>query len=450
MNLLATLLLATMAAWTEIDISCQVGDALAGYNSDDYSVTKADDLKLVACGVDDGTNRVYIYAFDLIGMNARHLLPLRDRTAAKLGVPPANVLFTCTHNHHGPHSRVFNGKDKEGQADVDRKYMAFMERQLETLTARFAEPERWREVLIGFYSTQVDENRNRRLTTPDNRASFLPCVPELYRIGDPIADKELGTIVFIEPGTVQRNPLFVIGNYAAHTLASHAPGLGGLRITADYPGFFRNYLKRETGADAMFIQGACGDLVPKGDEQGMAAARRTGENLAQAAIQSIISVQRNMNRYVFEQPRVGGDTRQLATHYRNKWVKKLKIEPERTLELQTLAIGDVALAGVPGEIVNEIGLEIKWHSPFKRTFIAYVATGYEDYMVPANFMAAGGYEGRNMRFACRDSLKLVSTMQDSLFALRERLFPNSAVGGEKYPDCVELPLVALPGESWEE
>ena len=440
---------ATRAACTEEVVSCEVGTALAGYNADDISVCKHDDLKLVACGVDDGENRVFMFVFDLIGIDAANVQPMRSRVAKALRVPPANVLFTCTHNHHGPHSRLFNGKDKEGQADVDRAYMKFLNERLDIVAARLGRQESWREVRIGFYSTRVDANRNRRLTTPDNRASFLPCVPELYRIADPIADQELGTVVFFEPG-IRETPLFVIGNYAAHTLASHAPGVGGLRITADFPGFYRDYVKSATGADAMFIQGACGDLVPKEDELGMAAARALGETLAKASIRSIISIQRNDSRYMFNEPKVGGDLRSFDTCYRRKWAKKLKVTPERSLEVQSIAIGDVAFAGMPGEIVNELGLEIKWHSPFKRTFIAYVATGYDDYMCPANFVAAGGYEGRNQRFASRDTLKLVNVATAGLFDLRERLFPDSVKDGEHYPDMVDLPLVALPGDAWDE
>jgi len=437
------------AAWTEDIISCEVGTALAGYNADDISVCKHDDLKLVACGVDDGENRVFLFVFDLIGIDAVNVQPMRARVAKALGVPAANVLFTCTHNHHGPHSRLFNGKEKEGQADVDRKYMAFLNGRIDAVAKRLGEAARWREVQIGFHSTRVDANRNRRLTTPDNCASFLPCVPELYRIADPIADQELGTVVFFEPG-IRETPLFVIGNYAAHTLASHAPGVGGLCITADYPGFYRDYVKSATGADAMFIQGACGDLVPKEDELGMAAARALGETLAKASIRSVISIQRNDPRYIFKDPKVGGDLRSFGTRYRQKWVKKLKVPPERSLEVQSIAIGDVAFAGMPGEIVNEIGLEIKWHSPFKRTFIAYVSTGYDDYMCPANFIAAGGYEGRHQRFASRDMLKLINVTEAGLFDLRERLFPDSVKDGESYPDTVDLPLVALPGVSWDE
>lgn len=439
---------AVRAAWTEEVISCEVGTLLAGYNADDVSVAKADDLMICACGVDDGANRVFIFSFDLLGIDAKNLLPLRARTAETLGVPPANVLLTCTHNHHGPHTRVFNDKTKEGQTGVDEPYMAFLREKVAAVAKRLAAGGGWREVIVGFHAAAVDENRSRRFTSPDNRASSNPSIRALYGITDMIADKELGTIAFLDPKT--EDPLYVIGNYAAHTLASHSPGLGGYRITADFPGFFRRYIKSETGADAMFVQGACGDLVPKEDELGMGGARRMGEALAKASIASVIDIQRNDDRFQLKDPKVGGVITSFTSCVRRKWVKKPAAPDKVRLELQSVAIGDVAFVGVPGETVNELGLEIKWHSPFKRTFVAYCSTGYYGYISPANFVAAGGYEGRFQKFASRDSLTLVKTAEDGLFELRERLFPDSAKDGERYPDCVELPLVSLPGVSWEE
>ena len=425
------------AAWTREIISCPVGSLLAGYGPHDVSVTKADDLYLNALAVDDGTARVAIFAFDLLGLDADTVKALRVDAARTLGISVTNVLFTCTHTHGGPHSRVFN--HKEVFADLDHAYIAKLRETVRTVAARFADKSLWRRVKVGYHSTAVDENRNRRYTTADNRATFCPLRRQLYKLGTGIADKELGTLAFLDPET--DDPRYVIGNYAAHTLDSHAPGLGGYRITADYPGFFRRYIRSETGAEAMFVQGAAGDLVSKGDEQGMSAAQKTGETLACASIESVLDIQRDQRHFVMASPKVGGVTRTFTTPLRKQWAKKLKLD-EVALEVQCIAIGDVAFVGVPGETVNELGLEIKWHSPFKRTFVAYCATGYFGYIAPPNFVAAGGYEGKHQRFASRDVLKLVETARDGLFDLYVALHPEASEGGEEYPDCVELPLVA--------
>ena len=109
-----------------------------------------------------------------------------------------------------------------------------------------------------------------------------------------------------------------------------------------------------------------------------------------------------------------------------------------------MAIGDICFVGVPGELVSELGLEIKWNSPFARTYIAYVATGYRGYIVPPNLRAAGGYEAQSQRFICRDTLTLVKTASDAMFELRSRLFPEDDEGDDPYPDNIHSPLVNVP------
>jgi len=425
------------AAWTSEVISCPVGTPLAGYGPNDVSVAKADDLYLDVLAVCDGKSRVAILSFDLLGLDADTVKSLRADAAKALGTSPANVLLTCTHTHGGPHSRVFN--HKEVFADLDHGYIAMLRKAVPAAVARLGDPKGWRRVKVGYHSTSVDENRNRRHTTADNRATFCPLRRHLYKLGTGIADKELGTLALLDPET--GDPRYVVGNYAAHPLDSHAPGLGGCRITADFPGYFRRYILSETGAEAMFVQGAAGDIVSKGDEQGLAAAQHTGVTLARASIESVIDIARDQAHFVMSSPRVGGVIGTFTTPLRRQWAKKLG-QDSATLEVQCVAIGDVAFVGVPGETVSELGLEIKWHSPFRRTFIAYCSTGYFGYIAPPNFVAAGGYEGRHQRFAARDVLTLVETARNGLFNLHAALYPEAAEGGEEYPDCVNLPLVA--------
>jgi len=211
----------------------------------------------------------------------------------------------------------------------------------------------------------------------------------------------------------------------------------------DFPGFYRRYIESETGAKAMFVQGAAGNLVPKEDELGLGGAQRTGEELAKASVFSIISAQRCHARFAMSRPRVGATSRTFTTRLRKKLRDKLKRETH-TFEIQCLAIGDICFVGVPGETVCEIGLEIKWHSPFRRAFIGYVATGYYDYIVTENQLVGGGYEAQSQRFAVRDSLKLVETARDAMFDLHSKLFPEDDLGDDPYPDNLNPPIVNIP------
>ena len=438
------------AAWFVQDISCKVGSLLAGYGLNDVSVAKFDDLQLHGLALDDGRTKTLLMSFDLLGMDADIIGRMRSACAKELGVPDCNVLLTCTHTHGGPHTRRYAAKSGNGARpdryappkDIDAEYVAFLEKATVGAVRRLAQNGKWRECRVGFFSSHCDENRNRRYTTVENLASFIAHRRALHKLATGIADKELGTIVLLDAANYE--PLYVIGNYAAHPLASHAPGRGGLTITADFPGFYRRYVENNIGAPAMFVSGACGDLVPKDDELGVNGARRVGENLAMASIAGIIDVKRNVTRFVLDRPRLGAKIVKLKSRLRAPY-RKMYGKDEAEMELQIMAIGDIAFVGVPGETVNELGLEIKWHSPFKRTFIAYCATDYFGYMSTANQIAAGGYEPQSQRYASRDTLKLVVTVRDGLFDLREQLFPEDGSADDPYPDNLALPLVNLPG-----
>ena len=203
-------------------------------------------------------------------------------------------------------------------------------------------------------------------------------------------------------------------------------------------------MERETGATAMFVSGACGDLVPKDDELGVNAARKVGENLAMASVAAIIDIKRNDGRFVIQKPRLGASIVTMESRLRAPYRKMFGRDTEK-MELQVLSIGDIAFLGVPGELANELGLEIKWHSPFKRTFIAYCATDYFGYISTLNQVAAGGYEPQSQYFASRDTLRLVATAQDALLSVRSQVFPEDCTGEDPYPDNLALPIVNLPG-----
>jgi len=420
-------------------ISPEIGSTIAGYAFEDYSVAKRDDIYMTGLGLDDGENRALILSFDLQSLDGWFIRRIRRACAELLGTREELVLLSCTHNHSGPEASTPMVRFEK----LNRSYLEQLERWiLEEVTKLAAAP--FREVLTCFYSSYCDENDNRRYTGPDNTASFLPHRRELRELARGFADKEFGEICFLD--TQRRDPVYIIGNYAAHPLSGHAPGLGGLTISADYPGVFRRYIAEETGAGSMFISGAAGDMIPKWDEMGSSGMIRLGTALAREALGGVIDAQRNPARFLMEDAKVGGRIGKFTVPIRKQYIGKLAPEydglTEATLEIQCLAVGDVCFVGVPGELCAELGQEIKWHAPFRKAFVAYYATAEFSYICPGNFLVSGGYEGKAQAFSSRGGLKLVQCAVDAMYALHEELYPSP--GEEPYPDYLEHPLVCLP------
>lgn len=428
-----------IAFFTE-DITPEIGVELAGYGLGYKSEALLSALHMSGLLLDDGRSRLLLLSFDLLGLDGWYIRKIRQACAELLGLPESAVMLNCSHTHSGPETRSLAVKPEQ----LNQSYLDWLEKKILQAVEGMGT---FHDCELAFYSMKVDENRNRRYVSADNRASFLPHRRELVPLSQELADQELGLLIFYQ--TKSARPLYVIGNYAAHPLAAHGPGLGGLRISADYPGFFKDYVKSETGAECMFISGAGGDLVPKEDELGLDAARRMGVNLGKAALAGIIDAARNPARFNMPQCLLGSSIRSFTVPLRNKYKncpKRLPAEylgsDDVSLEIQCFAIGDICFVGVPGELCCELGLEIKWHSPFRKTFIAYNATAYFSYIVPANFMVSGGYEAVSQRFSARGALKLLNCASDAMFELREKIFPEDEKE-EPYPDYLDGALVNI-------
>lgn len=59
---------------------------------------------------------------------------------------------------------------------------------------------------------------------------------------------------------------------------------------------------------------------------------------------------------------------------------------------QVLAIGDVALVGVPAEFFTVLGQEIKRQSPFRFTYVVELANDWIGYLPDRQALELGGYQ----------------------------------------------------------
>ena len=74
-------------------------------------------------------------------------------------------------------------------------------------------------------------------------------------------------------------------------------------------------------------------------------------------------------------------------------IERLKDAPDTVdVPIQTLRIGDLAIAAIPFETFAETGLEIKAKSPFKSTFTIELANGSYGYLPTPSQHRLGGYE----------------------------------------------------------
>ena len=141
------------------------------------------------------------------------------------------------------------------------------------------------------------------------------------------------------------------------------------------------------------------------------------------AIRGICDACRNKNLYLIENPKIHASIETVSLKLRfdqqakRKETPVYKGKPEIDAEIQLFSLNnEVCLVGVPGEMLAEIGQEIKWHSPYRRTFILYNSTAYLSYLPHANAYLAGGYEAavNSAYIQPFESLKIVNTAVEGM------------------------------------
>jgi neutral ceramidase len=343
-----------------------------------------------------------LMSYDLLGLDADLIQIIKRECSSIVGIPSENIVLTCTHTHSGPHTRSLAVRLRD--EDYSEKLIEYSKEAVNQVFEQMV------DVSVFHYSAQCYENVNRRVITPDNKCHYLPFNKHLMPLANGIVDSELAMLFFVDE---ERKPVATFVNYAAHPLTCQSEGFSSLKISSDYPGVLRRIIEEEIGGICVFATGACGDLHPKGFETGFTRTEEMGKSIAQKVIDSFSDATRNPKLYKLTNTKLDVKSQSIEVRFRKSGCTEDRLplykgKDKENLEFQLLRLGDICFVGVPGELLAEPGLEIKWNSPFRKTFILYNSTAYVSYIAPTNAFFSGGYESETSHFEPFASFKLVS------------------------------------------
>jgi len=300
------------------------------------------------------------------------------------------VFLAATHTHHGP---VMELPDLPHARRIEDQIGACIEAAAAAL----------QPVRIGFGSTTFDIAHNRRVVAGGQcrmlwrNEARKPTAPI-----DPAA-------TLIKITGLDGQPLALLVHYACHPVVM---GPSNLLYSADYPGEMCRLVKEATGAECLFLQGACGNINPyldktPVDDGAVDAMRAVGAECAAAVLAAqadIATGEPDAALGHVEQPvRVGtrwdlsdaGSVERMRAAYGPMYDYYVQgLNDEFAVPLSVVTLGrELALAGMPGEVFIQFQLDLKENSPISRTLLCGYVNGYYAYFPTVKDAAAGGYGG---------------------------------------------------------
>ncbi len=356
-----------------------------GDRHDALSTGTLDPLYVDALVIQAGGKKIAIAGLDLGRAPAEGSLQrIRQRIQEQAGI--TNSIIAGSHTHHGPVLELTDqdGKGK-GRFDAALRYYRLMEDGI--VDAIVEANSRLAPARMAVGSVQLDGfNRNRHT-----------------KIEPKPSDRELAIMRFDDAAG---KPLAILVNFAAHPTMLPA---GMLKFSADYVGALKAEVTSETGAAAIFMQGAAGDQSANpGPNNGYQAF---GRALAREAVKLARSLDpqevthpslecreerlRFTARTDFSNPMVKAAYQraffpELVPNYIDEYADGVR--PRLTVALLN---GDIALVGVSGEFFSNHAIRLKQRARVKQLFFFGYANGYHQYFPTIEAVAEGGYGADN-------------------------------------------------------
>ena len=395
----------------------------AGKPSDDIM----DELYAKALVLNDGHTTIAIVSADLLYVPLEEITnPIREIIEEETGIPEQNVLICATHTHSGP--EVFTrtkvpSKGRMPASEIDQFYLqtlirksagsvliAYKNMQEGSRKAGSASRKAGSQVKIGAAKGRISEILyNRRPKRSDGSVKMMFSLPHEVTATKKIKTDPDGSVkvMFTLP---DEEPELVFGpidpevcvlrvedmegkivgsvvNFGCHPVCIY-PYLN-TTISADYPAYAMQVVEQMEGGICLFALGLAGNTVPV--RRGVEPRRQIGKAVGSEALRRLQSVTTT------------GSVTLMALKKEIKFPTKKTPSPDGTVgddktkdyittEVQVLRLGDIYILGLPGEILVEVGLEIKKRAGLENLFVVSLSNDAIGYVCHSQAYEEGGYE----------------------------------------------------------
>ncbi len=365
-----------------------------------------DPLFVHALVLDDGKSKIALIRWDLVDVSESARDEVRQAVGAALGMPGENILVHASHTHSAPWSPVYRGGHRGAERDTwwairympaQNEFPPFQRWMARLITAtveaaqRAAAAARPADLFIGRVAAN-EFLHNRRPRAPRwglaTDVKPAPAVlvsqpdwnPEVLQGGASFGpmDRTLALVSFRD---LEGKSLASLFHLACHAVSIYPSSPA---LSPDWPGAATRTLTAALGGESLFLQGCAGDINPwrRGEP---AVATMAGGLATKAQIAARYSV-----KLAAAPLQSGRVTVTLPLTAEGK--KRLQAETVAA-EIQVLVCGPLAIIGLPGEPMTELGAAIRESSPFPQTLVlGYTNGNGAHYVGMPGEKARGGYE----------------------------------------------------------
>lgn len=333
-----------------------------------------DDLYATAIVLENNQTKACIIMADVIGFSHEFVDETKQKIMKQTGIPEENILVTAVHNHGGPRTRAYG----EEPTDNEKAYVTTLQDKLVQIARE--SNDQLQPVKIGVGKGSCKMNVNRRARHPEGGIT-------LGRNPEGVCDHEVG-VIRIED--LSGKPVSILVNWPCHATTG---GQENYQITGDWPGAAsREIEKKYPNAVVMISAGASGDINPiYGPNDSFNDINAVGQTLAD----EVIHIYESIETYPMRELEASNDVIKAAgkkTSESRMPNVSLNPGPEVDIRLSILKVGNILIAGISGELMNEIGLQVKEDSPYKNTFVYTHCNGNSGYLCTDKAYEEGGYE----------------------------------------------------------
>jgi neutral ceramidase len=334
-----------------------------------------DSLYATAVVFGEGSKRAALITADIIGFSHRFSMETITKIEEATGIQHDHILLTATHTHGGPINKTYS---KEVPPEVEA-YVAELQEKI--IMAVKSAGKQLQPVMIGAGSGTCTMNINRRARLADGSIW-------LGRNPDGACDHEV-SVVRIDD--LDRNPVALLVNWPCHGTTG---GQENYQITGDWPGAVARFVKN--GYDSKVVvhvtAGASGDINPiygPNDKFGDidAIGMLLGEEIIRVSDE--ITTYPNGSIAALQKTVSASGKKRLESRFPDQ---DLEADDDIEVKLSALKIGNVLFAGISGEVMTEIGMQIKKESPFNNTVVITHCNGSSGYLCTDSAYPEGGYE----------------------------------------------------------